>query len=370
MNAMTSTSTLMQASHQWASRPGDQRFASLNTMLDYALRVRDTSRARGVSSRAIELQSIGDDHKGLGLMTPDGLTLPTDWAFGQLCERTGAPAAYMKKLPTELVADCMNYGLIKRGAQDVGLLSNTFNGGAPQLAAATGPNYGRVWNADVIAALIDKFGDGVSGQFRVPGEFGKAVDVTKANTTLFASDRDMFVFLCDEVNRIEMPNRRGGQSGSLARGFFLWNSEVGAQTLGIATFLFDYVCCNRIVWGATGYEEKRIRHTSAAPDRFLEEVEPALLTYANSETVGITSAIANAQEARIADDLESFLTKRRFTAGQVEGIKLAHMAEEQRPIETVWDAVTGITAYAKGIPNQDQRVAVERMGGRLLDLVA
>jgi hypothetical protein len=45
-------------------------------------------------------------------------------------------------------------------------------------------------------ALVKAFGDGVSGDgFRVPGEFGREVKVTKANTTLFAGDRDMFVFL-------------------------------------------------------------------------------------------------------------------------------------------------------------------------------
>ena len=43
----------------------------------------------------------------------------------------------------------------------------------------------------------------------VPGEFGGRVTVTKDNTTLYASDRDMFVFLADEENRIELPNRDG-----------------------------------------------------------------------------------------------------------------------------------------------------------------
>jgi len=63
------------------------------------------------------------------------------------------------------------------------------------------------WNSDVVRALMDKFGDGRTGDFRVPGEFGRAVDITERNTTLFASDRDMFVFLADEVNRIEYLTR-------------------------------------------------------------------------------------------------------------------------------------------------------------------
>src|SRR5262249_44345241 len=89
-------------------------------------------------------------------------------------------------------------------------------------------------------------------------------------------DRDMFVFLAGEEHRIELRNRRAGRFGSFARGFFVWSSEVGKTTLGAGFFLFDYVCCNRIIWGAEQYTEVRIRHTKGAPDRWLEEVTPVL----------------------------------------------------------------------------------------------
>ncbi len=247
----------------------------------------------------------------------------------------------------------------------------TRDGDGASLAAVTGPNYGRVWNSTVIDSLHERFGDGVTGDFRVPGEFGKAVNVTKDNTTLYASDRDMFVFLADEKNRVDVPNRRNGESGSMARGFFVWNSEVGASTLGIATFLFDYVCMNRIVWGATKYREIRIRHTSGAPHRWLEEVEPAIRSYAQSETHSITAAIEAAKAKRIGsrEEVAKFLAS-RFTKSQAKNIKAAHFADEGRPIETLWDSVTGITAYARSIQYQDQRVALEREAGKVLDLVA
>ena len=120
----------------------------------------------------------------------------------------------------------------------------------------------------VVNALIDQFGDGATGDFRVPGMFGQALDqVTGENTTLYAGDRDMFIFLADEQNRIELPGRRDGKTGQLARGFFVSNSEVGAGTLKLKTFLFDYVCCNRIVWGAEQFNEIKIRHTAGALPR-------------------------------------------------------------------------------------------------------
>ena len=208
----------------------------------------------------------------------------------------------------------------------------------------------------------------MSGDWRVPGEFGKAVAVTKENTTLYASDRDMFVFLADEKNRIEVPNRRDGKAGGMARGFFVWNSEVGKMSYGFAMFLFDYVCCNRIVWGAQEYTEIRGRHTSSAPDRWLEEIVPAIKAYGNASEAPIVRAIEAAQAKKI-DDVQAFLAS-RFTKGQATAMAAVHLAEEGRPIESLWDASTAVTAYARELPHQDARVDLERKAGLILDMAA
>lgn len=363
--------TLTRASNQWASRPDEERFTSLPAMLAASKARRERSLSRVLPNRQLEARPIEGERDGLALMGNGVPMLPSHWAFGQMAGLVGAPASYLRTLPAPMVADCLNFGLLKqRSVQEVGTLAIMGEDGAPaELAAATGPNYGRIWNDTVIEALIKRFGDGVTGAFTVPGEFGKAVEVTKANTTLYRSDRDMFVFLADEKNRIELPNRRAGRTGSLARGFFVWNSEVGAASLGIGTFLFDFVCCNRMVWGATDYAEVRLRHTSGAPHRWIEEVAPAIEAYAEASTRSITDALTAAQNKRIGDehDVDVFLRK-RFTVGQSDAIKLAHLAEEERPIETIFDAVTGATAYAKRIKHQDARVDLERKAGKLIEL--
>jgi hypothetical protein len=359
--------TLMQASHQWATRPADQRFVSLTELNDFVAHEHRSSRAKCVSSRAVMATPVEGDHKALRVIGPNGGPVDvTHWSFGQLAQRAGAPAGYLRNLPAPIAADCINYGLQhSRSIEDLGVLLYQ-NGGNPTLRAVTGPNYGRIWNSTITNALVNRFGDGITGAFRVPGEFGKKVNVTKDNTTLFASDRDMFVFLADEERRIDIKNRRDGKNGSLARGFFIWNSEVGAATFGISTFLFDYVCCNRIVWGAEQVEEIKIRHTSGAPDRWVEDAMPAIEAYASSSTAGIKQLVSAAQQKRI-DDIDEFLAK-RFTRSQVSAIKAAHMADEQRPIETLWDATTAVTAYARGVQYQDQRVLLERAGGKILDM--
>jgi hypothetical protein len=374
--------TLMQASRQWATRPDDQRFASLTDLHAHCENVRRSSKASVVSSRKLtvvpldtdggtDLDRKQADTKSLAIIGPSGhAAAPTNWAFQQLASLAGAPAGYLRTLPSPLAADNLNFGLkIARDVEDVGVLLYK-NGGPAQVTAATGPRYGRVWNSDVTGALVKRFGDGLSGQFRVPGEFGKAVDITKKNTTLFASDRDMFVFLADEGRRITVKDRRSGKSGSLARGFFVWNSEVGKCTLGIGMFLFDYVCCNRIVWGAEGYQEIKINHTASAPDKFVEQLLPAVKAYSEASAEPVRLAIAAAQRKRIGDEdaVLEFLAK-RFTRPQAKAIQAAHVVDEGRPIESIWDAATGATAYARGIMNTDTRLDIEREAGRIIDMV-
>ena len=351
-------STLMTASNQWASRPSDERFISLPAMAAHFQHVRHHSRALVTSSRRLEVRP-DSNNKGLALYGSNGVGYePTHWSFGQLSALAKAPAGYLRTLPSPMAADCLNYGFkVARDIEDVGLLLSKVD--RPEVRAATGPNYGRVWNEDVTRSLIDKFGDGINGEWAVPGEFGKKVFIDKRNTTLYASDRDMFVFLANEANRIDVAGR------TLARGFFVWNSEVGASTFGLACFLFDYVCCNRMIWGAQDYAELRIRHTASAPDKFIGEVTPALNRYAQSGTKTLVQAIEDARADKL-DDVDKFLAT-RYGPKSVEAIKAVHQLEENRPIETRWDVVVAVSAKAKSIEHQDARVDLERSAGSLLN---
>ncbi|MGO8937081.1 MAG: DUF932 domain-containing protein [Mycobacterium sp.] len=345
-------------------------------MQAYKRTLKERSTSTVISSRALHVVP-GEEARNLFIDggVPGFLTAPTHWSFGQLCSLASpgnSPASYLRetRMPAPMIADCLNYNLrFTRGVEDVGLLKTEKDGMAGELRSVNGPNYGRVYDAEVVDALVDRFGDGVTGQWRVPGEFGNKVTVTKQNTTLFASDRDMFVFLADEENRIEIPNRRAGKFGSFARGFFVWNSEVGKTTLGAGFFLFDYVCCNRIVWGADQYTEVRIRHTKGAPDRWLEEVTPVLDEYSQASAKPVVEAITHAQEKRLGDELDAFLAN-RFGKSMVPALKAIHETEEGRPIETLWDVTTAATAHARSIPNNDRRIEIERAAGDVLKLAA
>lgn len=366
MNMPQPNSADMKAHHQWASRPADERFVDLPSMQTVSTFDREHSREVVEANRRIAIDTPNDDHKSLVLVGPSGAPYaPTHWSFGQLAGLAQFSARELRKLPSELAADCLNYCLRKRDIADVGLL--IYANGEKVLRAATGPGYGRIWNDDIIAKLIERFGDGITGDWRVPGEFGRPVTVTKENTTLYRSDRDMFVFLANENRAFEIENRRNGEPGLMSRGFFIWNSEVGDQTFGISTFLYDYVCCNRIVWGMNDYKELTIRHTKSAPEKLIQEITPALESYAKGTASNVVAAIEDARKHRMTgEDLDAFLVKRKFTQEAVANLKKIHEVEEGRPIESRWDVITAMTAGARGLDHQNTRVERERAAGDLL----
>jgi hypothetical protein len=354
------------ANEQWRTRPSDERYTSLTDLAAATQHVMDHSAARVVASKGLSADIL--DGK-LVIRGPNGSTaIPTHWAFGQWASRAGAPAGYLRDLPNELAADCLNYGMhVARPVEDVGVLLYK-NSGPAELHAVTGPNYGRIWNARVCSALVEAFGDGRTGAFRIPGEFGKQVEITKANTTLYASDRDVWVFLADEDKSTEVPNRRDGKAGRISTGIVIGNSDVGSGKMWVAGFGFDYVCCNRIIWGMRDLEEFSIRHTASAPHRFMSEVVPMLKEFARSNVTLGQAKIVAAQQAKIAD-IDKFFAGRKFTRSQVGGIKAAYKTDESRELVddcSVWDAVVAATSYARGLQYQDARVSIEREAGKML----
>lgn len=363
-------------SHQWATRPADQRFESLTALAAYKRWQKQNSRAATIVNRNVTILPEANDPFGIGVNVrgprAEYVTEPTHWAFGQLCARAKTPAGYMRSgLPGALIADCLNWSLQHhRAVEDMGILFHRRENGSMELQAVTGAEtYGRVWDCDIADVLVDYYGDGRTGQWRAPGEFGKAVEITKENTTFYASDSDMFVFLCDEERRVTIENRRDGAAGTLARGFYISNSQVGKSPLRFGMFLFDYACCNRILWGVGEQREISIIHRSSAPNHWVEEIRPILQTYAEASPMPVEATLRAAQQRKIDSDVNEWLTS-RFGKGPAGLIQATHMAEEQRPIESVWDAVTGATAYARSLTHQDERVLVERTAGALLSKIA
>ena len=103
----------------------------------------------------------------------------------------------------------MQYGLTNHRAEQV----KTFEteDGRTELRAVTGPDYGRIHDHELVEAVQRIAGNGTGDtRWKVPGVldwstgvYNPDVEISRDTTTLYASDRDVFLFLVDDHNTIE-----------------------------------------------------------------------------------------------------------------------------------------------------------------------
>src|SRR6266702_609993 len=367
-----------RVSSEWFSRPDDERYLSLPDLYDAVRRRADRAEARTVESRAVKVEAARDNAERLALLVPgrDDPVAPTHWSFGQLCGLVGAPSSYLRQLPAPLAGINLQHGLLSHRAELVKTLEA--DDGRLTLRAVTGPDYGRIWDHELVAAVMKIAGNGTGDtMWKVPGVLDWAtmthnpfVDITKDTTTLYASDRDVFLFLVDDTNPIEAGRLREGSPDLYFRGFYCWNSEVGSKTLGIASFYLGAVCMNRSLWGVENFEEITIRHSKFAAQRFAHEAAPALTNFANSSPGPFVAGIKAARErivARTDEDRASFLRRSGFSKSETAKIIETVLSEENRKPESIFDFVQGITALARGKAHQDARLELEGKAKRLLE---
>jgi len=295
--------------------------------------------------------------------------VPTHWGFGQLASRAGAPAGYLRTLQPDTAALCLNEGLghpDRETNQSMILARYDDASGETFMHADTGPTYGRIWDAEVVD-LVQNIVDSTGGRFYNPKEWGGAP------SGLYASDRDVFMFLIDGGSIVD----GGGARDQLHRGFFVSNSEVGKATLWLAAFLFREVCGNHQLWGVEQTIELKIKHTSGAPARFVSEASKALLDHVSASAKPLEEIIhkAKAYELPYTPDLNNLIewaakTPAQLTRGEVKSAVAYCQREEGADPSNLWLLQQGLTAYARDIAYMDARVDVERRAGKLMKLAA
>lgn len=367
-----------RVSSEWFSRPEDERYLSLSSLYDRVRARAEAATTRIVESRAVRVEARSDNPERLSLLVlgSDMPVAPTNWSFGQMCSLVGAPASYLRDLPAALAGINLQHGLIAHRGEQVKLLQT--HDGRTELRAVTGPDYGRIWDHELVAAVMKFAGDGVGDtRWKVPGtldwgtmRYNPYVDVSRDTTTLYASDRDVFLFLVDDTHPIEAGRLPNGDPDLYFRGFYCWNSEVGSKTLGIATFYLRAVCMNRNLWGVENFQEINIRHSKFAASRFAQQAEPALTHFADSSPAHFIDGIKAARErivARTDEDRSSFLRNRGFSKSDTAKVIATVLDEEGHPASSLYDFVQGISAVARHKTHQDDRLDLEGKARKLLE---
>ena len=388
--ATAKSANLFVASKQWASRPPDQRFSSLEELLEVtrghhqaaATATVDTSHLRW-ENRNGEVVLTGQTGQPARL---------THWAFGQLANRVGAPAEYLRNLPAPLAARNLSYGL-RRNHDELRALFH--RNGSLICRCVTSDKYARIWNYEIVERLLSLVEHG----WRVPparpatadqpgARPATAADVLDrgdddglsvkigdliAPAGLYASDHDMFAFLINEDAIVD-----DGSQGGLARGFFVSNSEVGAASLRFTRFLYRQVCGNHIVWGARDVSELRIVHRGAAGRRFDRQLLVELRRYADSAASEDEARIVAAKRFVIAATKDEVLD--RLFAVKVLPRKSLEAAYEYAVEEadrqaaasprSAWGFAQGLTRLSQESPFADERNRVDRAAGKVLAMAS
>lgn len=370
--------TLKIAHNQWASRPADERFQSLEDLMAFTETRRGLARetVKDITDLRAEVVTT-DDEQFLQIGNGNRLT-PTNWSFGQFSSLVGAPAHFLRKLTPATTAIVLNERIkaVKNSMErnDVKVLRVLGDEG-DTLQAVTSKTYGRIWDADCVGA-VQKIVERTDGKFYNPkayalGKFG----ADPVPSGLYASDRDVFMFMIDGGSVFDV-----GPRAKFNRGFIVSNSEVGSRTFMLMTFLFNGVCGNHYIYGAQDIDTLLIRHTSGGPQRFIEEAMPTLLEYTRKDPD--LEPLKLAQQKTLASIKPSgfiegeskdewakcFARQNGFTVGEIrEAFDHAHR-EEQR-CETLWDLMQGFTASAREIPHTDTRMDLEKRASKLIELV-
>lgn len=389
---------LMTAYRQWAERPADERFWTMEDMRNACHGYYRRAAEARVNVDELRVEARGDDLRLLGKNgAPAQLS---HYAFGQLCSRARAPASYLRELPATLTAQNLNNGL-KRTEPGMGanlLFHRHEDDLGLTVRAALSGRYERVWNWE----FVDKLQDVLGGSWRPPpGRPAPSGDararpateedcLKRRNTVLaihpgtmigpsglYASDRDMFAFLVDEENVIS-----DGTDDGLVRGLMFWNSEVGDKKIGGLAFLFKAVCGNHIVMGVNNLLQWGTVHVGRAREKAWLQLDVMARSYAQSSVSTEAGQIGAARTMELGKDKEAtvkrmadYAARRRIGGVSKERLEDAYDRAEEHEHwygttpNTVWGMVQGYTeAAAANSKHADVRVQQERVAGKLMEI--
>jgi len=382
---------LFKASRQWAERPADERFWDIPEMLEQCRAYALAARNAPVHYNQLKAEAVGQD---LALVGRQGINATlTNYAMTQLCQRIKAPAGYLRNLPVELAAENINHGLSTRDSSDKAQMLLHVNGS--YLARCfVSENYERIWNYEIAEHLLKLEGwrtaparpAGIENERTriateadiIRGRQLGALDVKVgdiiAPAGLYASDRDMFAFLIDDEHTIKNPLN---PDKPLARGFFVWNSEVGDKSFGLMTFLYDAVCGNHIVWGAQNVNEIRIRHVGTARYRAFSKLRIELRKYADSSVSDDELKLEKAASFKLGttkeevlENLFKYINKKKLALDKsVVEAAFDHAVDSSRYNQFTPLGINGaLTEMSQKLTHASARVRRDQAAGKLLEI--
>jgi hypothetical protein len=358
-------SNLATAQSEYYKRPADERFDSLQALIRNATDDKNLSGERTLPWSS--LQAVATEHD-VRLQSAKGQAKLTHWSFSQLSRIMGAPAGYLRDLPPQLAADCLNHGIAERKAEPTNLLLKvpTIAGGAPTVRSITSDSYSRLWDADLYGAIARTIVDRDASWSLPPVWPGQPIGGA------YRGDRDSFLILTNGGSIVADPSLQSrGDAGAMYRGLLVRNSEVGASSITIEQILFRYVCGNHMLWGAVVAQQFRRRHVGRGLTRdTMEEISRIAYRWTHQTTERDTAILQTLISKEVGKDRDasiSFLRSLGATQEQAgQAYDLCVEQESQLSPRSFWGLAQGLTRASQLTSYQDERFQLDRIAGQLL----
>jgi hypothetical protein len=358
--------TAYTAHREWATRPPDERYASVHALYEAARARRARIEERPIETGAFRTEALDSDDLVIRESSGRSAAL-THWSFGQLASIASAPPSYLRTLPAEIASSAINYGLQQRRRDEHQLFIERAEPWT--VHAITSPRYVRVHHHELAGRVLDLMAQHPAWHLPLgykDGEYG----AERVPSGAYLGDRDMFLFLVDGNRDLDDPTDR--THAGLFRGFILRNSDVGAAALTLDMFLFRMVCGNHIIWGFQHVAGFRRRHVGASIAQdwttSLDGVREALdADTANDRTLLLR---ATTQELGPTRDAVLETAVRRLDLSQKQAAEAYTLAEqhETNP-RSIWGYVQGLTRLSQRTSWKDTRFVLDRAASRLLTTV-
>lgn len=417
---------LMVAHNQWSNRPTDEGYFGLDDLLSTLRVERDSSAAYSFVAKDVRVEASEDE--SLNLVLNDRRVGFTHWSFDQLGavlrSETPCPTEYLRTLPAALAAQNLNYGLVRRFnksalpakvvsatdkfgfgvTENVAVMNETMqvmlrqtDDGDLLARSIHGSTFGARWVCDIVERVAEFAANAgwrtcparprdsrdvtrvATADDVIPGLDGYALAVregdTIANRSVFHSDRNTFITLCNPTRIID-----GGHAFMRAAILDLNDCGNGANTL--YTCLVDSICGNLILWNVRNLQIVRGVHKRKAIDAWDARAFDQLDAYASMD-VFEEKRIQAARQHVLAKDKESTIDLLYSKLRPMMTKSLATQAweiasqEEDKSLaapNTAWGVVYGLTVASQR-PNtegryySDHRLSTDQIGGKILDWV-
>lgn len=276
----------------------------------------------------------------LGNSGPTRAARLSDFALSQLCAKLELPARYLKRIPSELRARCVNHDLAAAASNGRRFL---IRGKGEMVRAVLSHMYSRVNNIEFLE-IFEQLGRNIQHRVR----------------SFSLNETGMWLKVTLDALQAKDPSN---SSSELKLGLVIGNSETGCRAVTIEPFVFRKLCTNDAV--VAREEALDVRHIHLKRRELKSRIAESM-NFALKAGDEALEAFLRAYEEPVEDPaalIKRLAEKRCLSAVQTDHIQLAYQVE---PLPTKFGVVNALTRAAQSL-EADDRIELERLAGSLLD---